>query len=104
MKQDIANHAGVEMTMDVSSDAGLQGVAGMALRALQRLRSQGTRERRQLRVIESLALGGKRQLMLVECAGAKYLIGGGVDSVHSIVPLRHDSIAGVSATGDGACD
>jgi hypothetical protein len=41
----------------------------------------------QLRLIEQLALGGKRQLSLVEVAGLQFLIGGGVEHVTVIVPV-----------------
>ncbi len=40
---------------------------------------------RQLQMLETLPLGGKRQLILVSCAGELYLVGAGADGVQSIV-------------------
>jgi len=34
-----------------------------------------------------LALGGRRQLMLVRCGGQSFLVGGGVDGVQSIMAV-----------------
>ena len=45
------------------------------------------RERRDLRVIETLALGGRKQLLLVACGTERYLVGTGADSVETIVPV-----------------
>ncbi len=50
----------------------------------------GTRHRMEL--IETLPLGGRRQLMLVVCDGQSYLIGAGNDSVHSIVGIQQQTI------------
>jgi hypothetical protein len=49
-----------------------------------------------MRLVETLALGGKRQLMLVTCAGESFLVGGGLESVETIVRLK------TSVCGDGA--
>jgi flagellar biogenesis protein FliO len=40
-----------------------------------------------MELVEVLQLGGKRQLMLVECDGRRYLVGAGGDSVHSIAEI-----------------
>jgi len=42
---------------------------------------------RRMELVETLQLGGKRQLMLVMCDGRPYLVGGGGDSVHSIAEM-----------------
>lgn len=42
-------------------------------------------EAKHMRLIETLALGGKRQLQLVSCDGERYLIGVGGDSVQAIL-------------------
>lgn len=47
-----------------------------------------SRGKRRMKLIETLALGGKRQLMLVECEGRRILVGAGGDSVHSIAELQ----------------
>jgi flagellar biogenesis protein FliO len=39
-------------------------------------------------LIDRLELGGRRQLLLVECDGQRYLVGAGGDSVHSIAEIR----------------
>lgn len=50
--------------------------------------SLGTiRADKRMELIETLQLGGKRQLMLVRCDGMKYLVGAGGDSVHSIAEM-----------------
>ena len=50
---------------------------------------------RRLRVLETLSIGPKKQLLLIRCDGEKYLVATGPDSVQSI--LRVDSQA--RATG-----
>src|SRR5260370_17875518 len=52
-----------------------------------------TRSQRRMSLLETLQLGGKRQLMLVLCDGQKYLVGAGSDSVHSIAEMREQTIA-----------
>jgi hypothetical protein len=59
---------------------------GLCARVLQRL--QATPKQRRMELIETLNLGGKRQLLLVVCDGHDYLIGAGGDSVHSIEQIR----------------
>jgi hypothetical protein len=86
------------------SPAELQGLAGWAWRLLRLWRSQREAPRKQLRLVESLALGGKRQLMLVRCAGESFLVGGGADSVETIVRLKADISVGALATSlDKTC-
>jgi flagellar biogenesis protein FliO len=46
------------------------------------------RTERRTKLIETLNLGGKRQLMLVLCDGQRFLVGAGADSIHSIVEIR----------------
>jgi flagellar biogenesis protein FliO len=41
-----------------------------------------------MELLETLQLGGKRQLMLVTCDGRSYLVGAGGDSVHSIAEMK----------------
>ncbi len=42
---------------------------------------------RQMRVVETLSLGGRRQVHLVACAGQTFLVGCGADSVQCIAPV-----------------
>jgi flagellar biogenesis protein FliO len=65
-----------------------QGLAGWFLGQLRGLRRRREADRRQLRLVETLSLGGKRQLMLVTCGGESFLVGGGMDSVETIVALK----------------
>jgi len=51
--------------------------------------------------VETLALGGKRQLMLVTCAGESFLVGGGLDSVETIVRLKAEVQLDSEATSLG---
>jgi flagellar biogenesis protein FliO len=64
------------------------GLAGWILDLLRSWRGQREMQRKQLRLVETLSLGGKRQLMLVTCAGESFLVGGGPESVETIVRLK----------------
>jgi flagellar biogenesis protein FliO len=82
----------------------MQGLAGWALDLLRRLRGQPDIEQRQLRLVETLPLGGKRQLMLVTCAGESFLIGGGLESVETIVRVRAEvSLDAAAKSRDESC-
>ena len=52
-----------------------------------------------MRVVESLALGGRRQLLLVMCDEQEYLVGTGAESVETIVFRQTGAEPGVSHTG-----
>jgi hypothetical protein len=82
----------------------VQGLAGWVLRVLQGWRGQREMQRKQLRLVETLPLGGKRQLMLVTCDGESFLVGGGMDSVETIVRLKAEVSLDVAAKGlDATC-
>ena len=82
----------------------MQGLAGWALDLLRRLRGQPDIEQRQLRLVETLPLGGKRQLMLVTCAGESFLVGCGMESVGAIIRLKAESSPDVEANSlDESC-
>jgi hypothetical protein len=82
----------------------VHGLAGWVLRVLQGWRGQREMQRKQLRLVETLPLGGKRQLMLVTCAGESFLVGGGMDSVETIVRLKAGmSLDVVAKNLDGTC-
>jgi hypothetical protein len=55
----------------------------------------GTRRsaKRHMRLIETLPLGPKKQLLLVSCDGERFLIGTGTDSVQSILRVRPETAA-----------
>lgn len=69
----------------------VQGVAGWVAGALQgriRIKWRGSaasvRVRPQMELVETLSLGSKRQIMLIECQGERYLVGCGPDAVATI--------------------
>jgi len=72
----------------VVGTSGSQGLAGRMLRLMRSWRGQRGAQHRQLRLVETLPLGGKRQLMLITCAGESFLVGGGLESVETIVRLK----------------
>ncbi len=57
--------------------------ASVALRARVALKSSS----RQMHVLETIALGARRQLLLVECEGQRYLVGAGPDQVGTILAI-----------------
>jgi hypothetical protein len=59
-------------------------------------------ERRSLKVIEMLTLGGRRQVALVSCEGERYLVGMGHDSVETIVRVGDTSMKVPEASCLGA--
>src|ERR1700722_18436930 len=73
------------ITMRDETAAGAQGVAGWIIGGLRNWRGNNISQQKQLRVLESLSLGGKRQLMLGSCGEERFLVGGGSDSVETIV-------------------
>jgi flagellar biogenesis protein FliO len=82
----------------------VQGLSGWVLGALGGWRGQREMQRKQLRLVETLPLGGKRQLMLVSCDGESFLVGGGMDSVETIVRLKAEvSLDIVGKSLDGTC-
>jgi flagellar biogenesis protein FliO len=82
----------------------VQGLAGSVLGLLRGWRSRSEMQRKQLRLVETLQLGGKRQLMLVTCAGESFLVGGGVESVETIVRLKAEVSLDLAAKNlDATC-
>jgi hypothetical protein len=70
------------------------GLAGWLLSWARRIARTGLgnlkrgRGARRMELVETLQLGGKRQLMLVMCDGQRYLVGAGGDAVNSIEAMR----------------
>ena len=59
------------------------------------LQAKGLRNQaRTLRVVETLSLGGRKQLHLVSCAGKTFLVGGGADAVQCIVAVEPEGADG----------
>ncbi len=69
----------------------LGGVGGWLLGFLRGVRSERRSATRQMHLLETLPLGGKRQLMLVSCGGEHFLVGGGMDSVATIVRVQAET-------------
>lgn len=82
----------LKKTMKFATSEG-QGLASWVLNLLRGWRSQCEAQRKELRLVETLPLGGKRQLMLVTCAGESFLVGGGSESVETIVRLESNVAA-----------
>jgi hypothetical protein len=66
----------------------MQGITGWALGLLRDWRGQRATTQKHMRLVETLALGGKRQLLLVSCGEEWFLVGGGVESVETIVRVK----------------
>jgi flagellar biogenesis protein FliO len=79
---------------DVKDDANGTGLAGWLLGWARRIARDGWgnlqrgRGPRRMELVETLQLGGKRQLMLVVCDGQRYLVGAGGDAVNSIEAME----------------
>ncbi len=50
-----------------------------------------TRVEQHMELVETLSLGGKRQVLLIECEGERYLVGCGQDSVTTIEKVTPDT-------------
>lgn len=59
------------------------GLAGWVLGLIRG--GEARKTAKHLRVVEHLALGGRRQLTLVVCDGERFLVGGSADGVETIV-------------------
>jgi flagellar biogenesis protein FliO len=82
----------IERRNGAKDDLEIQGLAGWILGRLRGWRREHQTQRKQMRLVETLALGGRRQLMLVSCGGEHFLVGGGVDSVETIVRVKADGV------------
>jgi hypothetical protein len=93
---------GLNETVTVAAPE-IQGLAEWMLGLLRGWRGRREVQHRQLRLVETLPLGGKRQLMLVTCAGESFLVGGGLESVETIVRLKAASSLEMAASLDVPC-
>ncbi len=78
----------VEQTSEKTAPRELEGVAGWVLARLREYRGTCASTRKEMHLLETLSLGGRRQLMLVECGGQRFLVGGGAESVETIVQVE----------------
>lgn len=81
----------------------VQGLAGWAIGLMKNRRYLREAPQRQMRLEETLSLGGKRQLLLVSCAGERFLVGGSLESVEVIVPLRAAQSLELTKDVDSPC-
>jgi flagellar biogenesis protein FliO len=79
---------GVRPGLDGAVAPEVQGLAGWVLSFVRSRRGQRGSQQKQLQLVETLSLGGRRQLMLVTCAGESFLVGGSFESVETIVRLK----------------
>ena len=63
------------------------GLVGSLLQTWMARRSALAGHVKQMQLLETLPLGGKRQLMLVQCGTEQFLVGGGLESVETIVKV-----------------
>lgn len=72
-----------------------QGLAGWVLGMMKGRGYLREAAERQMRLEETLSLGGKRQLLLISCAGERFLVGGSMESVEVIVPVKSSAATDV---------
>lgn len=66
-----------------------RGLAEWLMAYVRAYRNRSVSSSRELRLVETLSLGGRRQLLLVACGERRYLVGAGAESVETIVPIDH---------------
>ncbi|NYF52204.1 flagellar biosynthetic protein FliO [Tunturiibacter gelidoferens] len=82
---------GVRPNLDEASAYEVEGLAGWVLGLVRGWRGQRVSQEKKLQLVETLPLGGRRQLMLVTCAGESFLVGGSFESVDTIVRLKAEA-------------
>src|SRR6185437_536583 len=79
------------------------GLAGWLLGCLSGAAAKRKATTKQMHLVEALPLGGKRNLMLVSCAGELFLVGGSAESVESIVRVSNEHSGSFAVKADGLC-
>ena len=85
----------MEETMMANTTAksfGQQGLAGALLQLWANRRSAKAGQVREMELLETLSLGGKRQLMLVRCAGERFLLAGSLDRIEAMARLGVEGV------------
>ena len=67
------------------------GLVGRVLGCMRRLRNERRSTTKRMHLLETISLGGKKQLALVSCAGRLFLVGGSSESVETIVGVQGDA-------------
>ncbi len=80
------------------------GLVGWMLGFMQSLRAESQPVVKQMHLLETLPLGGKRQLVLVSCGGERFLVGGSLESIETIVRIQGEVSPGLTVKKlDGTC-
>lgn len=84
----------------IAAPSGLGAQLAAKLRLFFSTRSfGGGASQRRMKLLETLSLGGKRQLMLVRCDDQTFLVGTGGEDVNAIVALHTGSKSAGTAAG-----
>lgn len=90
-------------TREQAAPSEARGLAGWVLKMMKNRSYLREVAERQMRLEETLSLGGKRQLLLVSCAGERFLVGGSMESIEVIVPVRSASLPEAAGDVDTQC-
>jgi hypothetical protein len=97
MEREMRLLQGIEGVIGRKPTAEMHGVAKWVFGTWRGWCEQREVQHKQLQLMETLALGGKRQLMLVSCGGERFLVGGGPESVETIVHVKAERSLGFAA-------
>ena len=75
-------------TRGTAANVGHPGLAEMLLRWWANRRVAKAEREREIELLEMLSLGGRGQLMLIRCAGERFLVGGSLDRIETMVKLE----------------
>jgi flagellar biogenesis protein FliO len=76
------------MTQLNNSEGVRRGLASWLMEIWRRRMTQRERVGRTLQVIETLPVGARRQLVLVRCGEEYFLVGGGLESIQTMVKVE----------------
>lgn len=85
-----------------AANASQHGLAGVLLRLWADRRAAKAGDSRQMELLETLSLGGRRQLMLIRCGDERFLVGGSLDGIETMVKLGTGNPG--TARRDGLCE
>ena len=81
-----------------------QGLAEWVLRWWRSRQRSREEQSKQMQVLETLSLGGKRHLLLISCGGERFLVGGSQEGVETIVRVASEASPRVTASDrDSTC-
>ena len=86
-----------EIREGLASNRSASGLArGLVWPLLERLSMCRARSEAQLELLETLSLGGRRQLFLIASGGERYLVGAGAEGVGAMLRVAPVSVADTS--------